>query len=509
MTKLRLPLLLILLLALGLRLIALSSRTLWYDEAFAVLFSEKGLSAMLYGTLTPVGGAAADVHPLLYYGLLDGWMRIFGQSVAAVRLLSVLCGLLTIYGLYLLARELFDERTGLVAALIAAVAPFSVQYSQEARMYALLGLLLISATYCFIKGWRTYKAAYWIAFGVLAGLAMYTQQLAGFYLIALGLVPIVVRRRDQLIRLALSAGLAILIYFPWLVNLPAQFGKIGAYWIAKPTPIQFLVTLWSFLFADLPVTAMLPLIASVITLVLLLILLFYRAADTFRLHRKDSMMLAFALWLANVPMALMWLVSQWRSVYLTRALLPSGLIFYIALAWLLTRARLPSLIVGLVSVSWLITIVLGLSIHYTWNTFPRPPFDTADRAIADVWQEGDRVVHANKLTLLPMVYYNRTLAQSYVRDTPGSGEDTLAIPTQKVLNLFADNCISAAAHGSSRIWFVIFQRQIAEESGASPSLGWLNVHYRQVSVEAYNDLLIYLYERPDATAQQAICEDQP
>src|SRR5260221_13279110 len=46
---------LILLVALLLRLIALGSRTLWYDEAFAVLFSEKGLDAMLYGTLTPAG----------------------------------------------------------------------------------------------------------------------------------------------------------------------------------------------------------------------------------------------------------------------------------------------------------------------------------------------------------------------------------------------------------------------------------------------------------------------
>src|SRR5437868_14363765 len=88
-------LILVLLLAFGLRLLALSSRTLWYDEAFAVLFSEKGINAMLYGTLTPTGSAAADVHPLLYYTVLDGWMTLFGQSVAAVRLLSVIFGVAT------------------------------------------------------------------------------------------------------------------------------------------------------------------------------------------------------------------------------------------------------------------------------------------------------------------------------------------------------------------------------------------------------------------------------
>ena len=75
MTRTRLSLLAMLLLAFLLRVLNLNGRALWYDEAFAVLFSEKGLNAMLYGTLTPAGGAAADVHPLLYYTSLDGWMR--------------------------------------------------------------------------------------------------------------------------------------------------------------------------------------------------------------------------------------------------------------------------------------------------------------------------------------------------------------------------------------------------------------------------------------------------
>jgi hypothetical protein len=72
------PLFLILLLAFGLRLVNLGVRNLWYDEAFAVLFAEKGLDAMLYGTLTPVDGGASDIHPLLYYVTLDGWMNLFG-----------------------------------------------------------------------------------------------------------------------------------------------------------------------------------------------------------------------------------------------------------------------------------------------------------------------------------------------------------------------------------------------------------------------------------------------
>ncbi len=102
----------ILWLAFGLRLINLGGRTLWYDEAFAVLFAEKGLSAMREGTLTAAEGSAADVHPLLYYSLLHGWMRAAGQSVVAVRLLSVLLGLLTVGFVYRLAHDWFWRKDG-------------------------------------------------------------------------------------------------------------------------------------------------------------------------------------------------------------------------------------------------------------------------------------------------------------------------------------------------------------------------------------------------------------
>src|SRR5512138_1338271 len=113
----------ILFLGLCVRLLGILSRPIWYDEAFAVLFSEKGLSAMLYGTLTPVAGGAADIHPLLYYSTLNIWMALFGQTVFAVRLWSVVLGVATVGMMYVLTRELFSEKTALAAAFITAVAP--------------------------------------------------------------------------------------------------------------------------------------------------------------------------------------------------------------------------------------------------------------------------------------------------------------------------------------------------------------------------------------------------
>src|SRR5262245_24278107 len=115
----------IVLLALFVRLLGIASRPIWYDEAFAVLFSEKGLGAMLYGTLAPTGAGSADIHPLGYYTLLWLWMNIFGESLVATRLLSIVAGLVSVYLIYLITLEaLSDTKTALLGMLFASLAPF-------------------------------------------------------------------------------------------------------------------------------------------------------------------------------------------------------------------------------------------------------------------------------------------------------------------------------------------------------------------------------------------------
>jgi uncharacterized membrane protein len=520
------PILLILLLALALRLINLGGRSLWYDEAFAVLFAEKGLGAMLYGTLTPVAGGAADIHPLLYYMTLDGWMRIFGESPFAVRLWSVLLGLATVYVVYLLARDLFDEKTGLAAALITAIAPFHVQYSQETRMYSLMALLLAGATWCFVRAWRrsaeeqkdNTKAQrregrkvfvfsliayrYWIFFGILAGLAMYAQQLAAFYLVALGLVLLLARRREQIGGLMLGVAVALIVYAPWLVNLPGQLNKVGSYyWIPQPTLAQFFVTVRSFLAAYLqyppPASLIAFALASIVVVFLPIQVVFYLRRPR-RKSESDRDSLMFVLWLFATPVALMWLVSQVRPVYLDRALLGSALMLYIALAWLFTRSGIPRPVAVVIGGMGLILVGIGLYYQYTWNSFPNSPFPDALASIKADWQSGDVIVHQNKLSALPMIYYERDLPQRYLRDLPGSSEDTLALPTQQVLNLLAEVCVQAASRDGQRIWFVMFadaprQYKVSGRTDLQDAFDWLNAHYTQAEVRYFNDLDIYLF----------------
>lgn len=122
-----------LLLAAWLRFYRLAGQSLWSDEGNSVALARADLGQIASRT-------ALDIHPPLYYWLLHGWMRIFGENEVGVRSLSAVAAVLLVAVVYRLGTQLFDRRVALLAAFVAAVSPFQVYYAQEARMYALLAL---------------------------------------------------------------------------------------------------------------------------------------------------------------------------------------------------------------------------------------------------------------------------------------------------------------------------------------------------------------------------------
>ncbi|HEX2907651.1 MAG TPA: hypothetical protein VHO69_12355, partial [Phototrophicaceae bacterium] len=299
--------------------------------------------------------------------------------------------------------------------------------------------------------------------------------------------------------MAFGTLVAVIVYLPWLVNLPSQFGKVSSYyWLEKPGIAEMLLTVRSFLVGFLEISVpgkWLVLIGSVFVFLLLLV----QALIDRRRLPADQKSLRLVFWLALFPPLLMWVVSQIQPVYLIRALLPSALLFYLALGWLFTRSRAPQPIRILIGLVVLALAGLGLYNHYTWATFPNSPFQPAAAQIRQDWQAGDVVIHLSKLSALPTVYYDRDLSQHYLRDLPGSGEDTLALPTQEVLGLLADESVAAAAGQAARVWWVMFdfaerEYEKAHRPELREALTWLNDHYTETGRWHFNDLVVIRYE---------------
>ena len=106
-----------------------------------------------------IGQAKTDLHPPLYYVLLHLW-SFLGRDEFTLRLFSVLTNLLTGFVLFFCVRRMFDNRTALLTLLLFTISPFQIRYSQEVRMYSLVGLWMVLVLF-FV--WRYIESRNWLS----------------------------------------------------------------------------------------------------------------------------------------------------------------------------------------------------------------------------------------------------------------------------------------------------------------------------------------------------------
>lgn len=114
----------------------LDARSLWGDEAFSVWASRQSVLDLLRGL---------DAQPPLYHLLLKLGRVGFGESVFAVRYVSLMCGVLCAPLVYVTAHRLTGAPAARLAMLATATAPIMTYYQQEARMYAPAALFTCAA----------------------------------------------------------------------------------------------------------------------------------------------------------------------------------------------------------------------------------------------------------------------------------------------------------------------------------------------------------------------------
>jgi 4-amino-4-deoxy-L-arabinose transferase-like glycosyltransferase len=205
------------LLAFALRVLRLDFQALWWDEGWTVYFATADVPAMVART-------AVDIHPPLYYLILHLWTSITGVSAFSVRLFSVMVGTLAIPLVFVVGRRLFGGQSGILAALVMTLAPFDVYYSQEARMYSLVALLVLGSVYVFLSLLRRYKSGggtwhLWMLYVSVMFLAIYTQYYAAFVPLAFSIFILLRFRRygGILYRFIAAHLVLLLLYLPWVL----------------------------------------------------------------------------------------------------------------------------------------------------------------------------------------------------------------------------------------------------------------------------------------------------
>jgi hypothetical protein len=214
------------------------------DETLAFFVSREPLDALFSTVIEERGGA--PLHFLVAHAVGAVWSGLFG-----LRLLSVVFAVASVPVIAALVARLADRRTALLATGIAAASWMTVYHGIYARMYALFLFTSALAFLLLLRAVERRDARAWTAWG-LATLAAIATQPYGAFVLAIGAVFVLVRRRWEPtpLRPALvSIGAVTLLALPlWLVYrvLADRFdvGVTGTSGSKLGSPVDVFVYLW-------------------------------------------------------------------------------------------------------------------------------------------------------------------------------------------------------------------------------------------------------------------------
>ena len=430
----------------------LGQQSLWFDEADLVMRARQPLPELLRNFINP-----GENGPLYTFGMAC-WIKLAGTSEVAVRLPSAIAGTLSIPALYGLGRALRGPRFGLIAAALLTVSPYAHWYAQDAKMYSLLVLLTIAATWLLLVAIRRGGAA-WIAYGIVAAI---TLGIHATFLLALAAHAVIAGSlwragygarpaRRQARWLAALIGVAALPLLIWGAIFAVQNGPT---WQVKATPwailqrmlIEFSVTNR----ADQGIHAW----GSWLYVVLVALGVGLTWGVGKRIPPSSRLALLIAGAMTAVPGVLFMLLSLRRAVFEDRYLIVAlpGFLLLAALGidgLLRRKPTWPLAIAGSVAV----LVVAWIPLHtVNFSTAPhKEDWREAYRHLAEHARAGDGVVIYPGYLRSTYDYYAMQFPQ--LRALPVATPPSLAPGTDvsdRALNAF----FAERTHGWERAWLV-------------------------------------------------------
>lgn len=166
-----------------------------------------------------------DWRTPLYIYFSTPFIKIFGLNAFGVRFLAALSGFLMILMVYFLGRQLWGRRLGLLAAGLLVITPWQIHYSRAAFEVTLMGFLILSGTFFFLKGLTSGKYLYLSV--ILMGLAPYAYNVAKLFLpfLVLALMVIFCQEIKKLPRTTLVTAILLFLMTILPIYYDSFFGQ--------------------------------------------------------------------------------------------------------------------------------------------------------------------------------------------------------------------------------------------------------------------------------------------
>ena len=466
---------------------------LWRDELASWSFASRPVSSMI------AAARNTGATQLAYYLLLHFWMAAFGDSIDAMRTLSVLTMAGAAVCVALLGRRLAGARAGLISGLVFALVPSVSRFAQEVRFYAPAVLVATLATLLLVRALDQPSAPRWLGYAASLALLGYID-LVALSVVAGHAAGVVVRLwRDQEHRpwgFLLAAAGGLVACLPLVMVGSAQAGNQIA-WIPRPG-----LDLTDFAFFGRNLFYSTSVAAALIILAILAWAVAWREA-------------AFMTAIAVAPVAAVWLVSQGSFSFF----FPRYLLFTVGAWAILAGIGLSRLDARIAAAAVLVIAILGAGDQqviretgaHSWSTYPvgygGTYLDYAEAAtfVARHAKPGDGIVYQGREDQASWLMIGYGLQYYLARDMPNGvpvpRELFVAETAAKAATLYPVPCKHPAAcmGAEPRIWIVGSGYQKSPYQAVTPTqAALLRPRYRLSLVKRVRSLTVFLLTRAPA-----------
>ncbi len=495
-------LILIILLGSILRIYNIGHNSIWLDEAITILDSSN-IKEFLRA-------AFKNNYPLITYNLfIHLWLKLGFQEVT-LRLSSAIFGIISIFLTYLVGNAMRDKKTALISALMISISPLHIYYSQEVRMYTLMGSFALLSTFLLLKYRQNNSLFFLFAYACLAIFGIYMHPSMFLLLLSQFVFILVFGNNLKHIKPYLFSLLLIFIcLIPWLfLSLKGLFlilKKDGIYfvsgmnWMPLSKVSTLLETLKIFGVGYTP-----PIFLKWFTPTLFILL--YIKGIT---NEKDVVNRLINSVCFLLPIIILLVFSFFRTCYVDRYIFFTSFFYYIAIAsalsntnkWLLIMLLLIIITQNCISLRNYYSKIETESAHR--NVGVNVKFDDyryASLYIAKNFCNKDIILHTQRNTTLPFEYYfNYIYKDELLKNScPIPMNDIIVSSSNNKLQLFkfkyrynellniGEERLSAK---QNRIWLVAHYCENIEEISKIIKRG-----YKKVGQKEFRGATVILFE---------------
>lgn len=223
--------------------------TIWLDEALTGIFIRRDWGELIHTT-------AEDVHPPLYYLIAKLGILLFGDSIAVIKITSVIPYILCMLMGFTIVKREWGSKTALLFMLFVSLTPCAITKNIEMRMYSwALFFVLGFAMFAYkIMKEETGQYLRWAGLTLFGLAAAYTHYFAlvsvAIFYGLLFLVFVIQKNKSKIIRIIICGMISGIGYFPWLRVFYGQTRNVagGGWWLQTVPSIKDipLYMMWPF-----------------------------------------------------------------------------------------------------------------------------------------------------------------------------------------------------------------------------------------------------------------------